>query len=324
MLSVVEISNRIKNPNLVAPSDLSTLQELSDKYPYAQLFSILYLKSLSKAGDPRFEEELRRHSFRISDRVQLYNLIQNHEDNQSISVSEKSEIIETATIVEEKRNETILEFQEEFESVIEEESEVIILVHAEEEEINSISTEETIEVEQIHIEANDNLEESILHHAFAANYRLDELTDEEIENLEVRAEKKEETKILPITEKADHKTSSFTTWLKSNNNYSEGDSEDKKAINAVVEDFSDFDPSSDLLFGEVEKPKTEFYSPAKKARKSLEENELPVSETLAKIYVMQGNYPQAISAYKQLSLSFPEKNIFFAHLIEDLEKKINK
>ena len=58
MLSVIQISNRIKNPNLVVPKDLLTLQELSTKYPYTQLFSILYLKALSKAGDPRFEEEL--------------------------------------------------------------------------------------------------------------------------------------------------------------------------------------------------------------------------------------------------------------------------
>jgi hypothetical protein len=38
---------------------------------------------------------------------------------------------------------------------------------------------------------------------------------------------------------------------------------------------------------------------------------------------MQGNFPLAINAYKQLSLNNPEKKIFFANLIEELQKKLN-
>ena len=74
---------------------------------------------------------------------------------------------------------------------------------------------------------------------------------------------------------------------------------------------------------EIEKPRKEFYSPAKKAKESLSEEALPVSETLAKIYVAQGNFPKAIYAYQQLSLKYPEKKIFFANQISELEKKIN-
>ena len=39
---------------------------------------------------------------------------------------------------------------------------------------------------------------------------------------------------------------------------------------------------------------------------------------------MQGNFPQAIKAYKELSLKNPEKKIFFANLIEELTNKLNK
>ena len=72
-----------------------------------------------------------------------------------------------------------------------------------------------------------------------------------------------------------------------------------------------------------EKRKSEFFSPVKKARESLDESRLPVSETLAKVYGAQGNYPKAIEAYEKLLLKFPEKKSFFALQIETLKRKLN-
>ena len=363
MLSVIQISNRIKNPNLVVPKDLLTLQELSTKYPYTQLFSILYLKALSKAGDPRFEEELSRHSYRISDRVQLYELIQDHDETESLEIPKErvesqieviqetevsaapvQKVIEEETTVSDRESSddetTVPEkdpmgiepaegqttIAENEPITVETETELEAIVFETEVEQSLTEVESEAIVEETKIKPKDNLEESILHHVYAANYRLDDLTEEEETTVSDRepsgdqsySGSKREGKAVPN----EQETSSFTDWLHCNNNYAERDASDKEAINAVVGGFSEFDPSSEL-FGEVEKPRTEFFSPAKKAKKSLEESELPVSETLAKIYTVQGNYPQAISAYKQLSLAFPEKKIFFANLIEDLEKKIN-
>ncbi|NBX81313.1 MAG: hypothetical protein EBQ94_13240, partial [Flavobacteriales bacterium] len=56
-----------------------------------------------------------------------------------------------------------------------------------------------------------------------------------------------------------------------------------------------------------DKPKKEFFSPSKKAKESVDENKMPVSETLAKIFALQGNYPKSIYVYEQLILIFPEK-----------------
>ena len=69
------------------------------------------------------------------------------------------------------------------------------------------------------------------------------------------------------------------------------------------------------------KEKTEFFSPVKKAKQSLDSTAMPVSETLAKIFAVQGNYPKAIYAYEQLCLIYPEKKIFFASQIEELKQK---
>lgn len=45
------------------------------------------------------------------------------------------------------------------------------------------------------------------------------------------------------------------------------------------------------------------------------------TETLARIYEEQGYYEQAKSIYSKLLLNFPEKNAYFASLIENLEKQ---
>ena len=48
-----------------------------------------------------------------------------------------------------------------------------------------------------------------------------------------------------------------------------------------------------------------------------------VSETLAKIFVMQGNYNKALQAYENLRLKYPEKRLYFASRISELAFKIN-
>ncbi|MEJ7777993.1 MAG: hypothetical protein WKF68_00270 [Daejeonella sp.] len=60
-----------------------------------------------------------------------------------------------------------------------------------------------------------------------------------------------------------------------------------------------------------------------KARKSAEDPNDLVSETLANIYTDQMLFHKAIDSYKKLSLKFPEKSTYFADQIRELEKKIN-
>jgi len=55
------------------------------------------------------------------------------------------------------------------------------------------------------------------------------------------------------------------------------------------------------------------------AEKSVSENDEFVTETLANIYYQQKNYDKALSAYQKLSLKYPEKSIYFASRIKEIE-----
>jgi tetratricopeptide (TPR) repeat protein len=59
------------------------------------------------------------------------------------------------------------------------------------------------------------------------------------------------------------------------------------------------------------------------AEKSVAENDEMITETLASIYFQQKNYLKAIESYQKLSLKYPEKSIYFAARIEEIEKLKN-
>ncbi len=87
--------------------------------------------------------------------------------------------------------------------------------------------------------------------------------------------------------------------------------EDRIIKKFIVEEPHITTPSSDKLDTE------------NKAKKSSEDQNELVTETLARIYSDQMLYHKAISAYKKLMLKFPEKSRYFADQIEELERKSN-
>jgi len=69
----------------------------------------------------------------------------------------------------------------------------------------------------------------------------------------------------------------------------------------------------------ISPPKTAFFNPTDHALYSNQDDEEIVSETLAELFIRQGNIPKAIKIYERLSLLFPEKSVYFAGLIEKLK-----
>ena len=87
--------------------------------------------------------------------------------------------------------------------------------------------------------------------------------------------------------------------------------EDRIIKKFIVEEPHINPPSSDKLDTE------------NKAKKSSEDQDEMVTETLAKIYTDQMLYHKAINTYKKLMLKYPEKSRYFADQIEQLERKNN-
>jgi len=87
-----------------------------------------------------------------------------------------------------------------------------------------------------------------------------------------------------------------------------------KKENPIIEKFINEEP-------QIKPPSPEKVSLENKARKSAVDESGFVSETLARIYTEQGLYHKAMDTYKKLSLKFPEKSLYFADLIKQLEKQ---
>tara|TARA_B110000971_G_scaffold131129_1_gene134177 strand:+ start:4799 stop:5500 length:702 start_codon:yes stop_codon:yes gene_type:complete len=68
------------------------------------------------------------------------------------------------------------------------------------------------------------------------------------------------------------------------------------------------------------RPKKEFFSPSAMAKESLLENKSIMTETLAKVYLEQGHYNKAITAYEILSLKYPQKSGLFADQIKAIKQ----
>lgn len=97
------------------------------------------------------------------------------------------------------------------------------------------------------------------------------------------------------------------------NNVPEHQADPKDA--KIIDEFIKKDP-------QITPPRAEQIDNENKAKRSAEDHNDLVSETLAKIYIEQMLYHKAIDTYEKLSLKFPEKSRYFADLIQSIKKKI--
>src|SRR5262249_48082631 len=145
---------------------------------------------------------------------------------------------------------------------------------------------------------------------------VEEPVKEESASAKVVADKEE---IAPLPEEnavpdvSDEALSGFASWLKMVNSGAPAEVEETAPVEEKVaaeekktEKIRESDQNIIERFIREEpriKPqKTSFYSPVNMAKKSVQESDEFITETLARIYAKQGNTSKAIRAYQKLSL----------------------
>jgi len=353
MLSSESIHQQIRNTSSCSTLHLNELKELMDLYPYASSIVTLYLKSLANDHDLRLSSQLEKYAYQIPNRALLYDLLVTQTNVTREEVNTPQEIISanvpTDIALKEKTPEEkpiapIVPISVEPSPI--EQTETAVFTKEETEELETliepVAKSEILKTEEIILESELSDEgegESSLNipHQIEETRELDEVDTmiqsavisssylqlaypgaaEEVEseekNIQTEETQPEEVKLETI-QVLEPSTSvepkSFTDWLKMG-----------EILNGSTEDPAPEEKKPS--FYHFEKPKKEFFSPVKKAKESLDENKMPVSETLAQVFALQGNINKAILVYEQLILIFPEKKSFFASQIRNLKRKLN-
>jgi len=127
-----------------------------------------------------------------------------------------------------------------------------------------------------------------------------------------------------VPEKAEEEfVDSFVGWLERLGSPSKGKLVEMKAGNKPVKKYLQASPVAGKSNESAQQEKViDEIIAGELARKSLQMNDQLVTETYARILVMQGKYQKAVEMYMKLSLLKPQKSDYFAALIDQLKKRI--
>ncbi len=324
-MNLDQITAYIEDPSLLDATTLPVLKELADKHPFSSIYSLLYLNAVARFNSISLDAALNDHAYQLNDRKKLYQFIRTDFEAIAdiISTDKTDKVTEhvsasTTIDITDQSIELIPELKAttvEIESIDESVAESVPEISENNSEVTIITSDESEIIEEQIPTEESTFERETSAHSLEQAYVLSDNEFEEITKVE---EKSEVVEKINISEKR-----SFTAWLtiqKSENTTPEiaqelVEEKQKPAKKDIIDRFIAQQPS-------ISRTKQEFFSPSRKAKESLSEDALPVSETLAKIYAAQGNFPKAIHVYHQLSLNFPEKKSLFAVQIEELKKKI--
>lgn len=275
----------IENPSLLNNSSEAALMELCKKYPFTSTLQLLYTKNLQNTEHITLNEQLKIAAAYSTDRKTLYSLLLNKKPQNILPVSDSTIASEKQTQIENKADYSLAHNTE---------------TTAAEKENRENDKKQSVSKDT----EPDFLEEQYLREALInSTYAIEEINSEtENQNNQTKSEINANTRLR------------FTDWL---NTIESGKlTETKKHSNV------------DLVINQLESieftdsnHKTNFFKPSEMAKKSVTENEELITETLAHIYFLQGNYQKALNAYKKLSLKYPEKKSYFATQIKLIKEK---
>ncbi len=290
------------------------MEKLLEEFPFFNTAQIMLSVAYHQHENLKFEKQLRKAAAYANDRKKLHELHFDQSENEN-KVDEKpslhrSEISEQPKI-DARENKEIKQAEE---------------VSAQEELPKAPAPEKNREEQQDKTKPNETLDDvleeqlitaainsSILLEVDEESKKLEESDSQFNESLGEESQLEEDNDVEKFVENENH---SFSDWL---SHYS--DEPKKKPIwdqasPEAQKGLKAFDQTA-------RRSKQEFYSPAKMARLSVQEDGDLITETLANVYAQQGNYEKAIEAFQKLQLKYPEKKIYFAGQIQRLQDELN-
>ena len=309
-----EFINYIKNPNSLEKESVKELQKLVNDFPYFQSAHLLLSLASKKWDASVYQKSLKKTAIVVTNRSHLFNLIQQFEisntviedfDHQKLVVEEVLEPIDsTKELNILKATELLIENSDseisetEFQQKTKPNAEEVLENEIAKQVVGALVEKQMLNLSDTQLVFNQNKEPE----NFTDWLRLIQKS-----NKQLSAEN-----ILDIN--TDNNTDIKTRLEKGKIITQES------ALNKKLKNLALIDKIIEKSPGQIKiKDDQKFYSPEQNAKESLLENEHLVSETLAKIYALQGSVNKAVRAYEILSLKFPQKSAYFASLIQKLK-----
>ena len=309
-----EFINYIKNPNSLEKNSVKELQKLVNDFPYFQSAHLLLSLASKKWDASVYQKSLKKTAIVVTNRSHLFNLIQQFEisntviedsDHQKLVVEEVLEPIDsTKELNILKATELLIENSDseisetEFQQKTKPNAEEVLENEIAKQVVGAIVEKQMLNLSDTQLVFNQNKEPE----NFTDWLRLIQKSNKQLsaENI-LDTNTENNTDIKTRLEKGKIITQ-------------------ESALNKKLKNLALIDKIIENSPGQIKiKDDQKFYSPEHNAKESLLENEHLVSETLAKIYALQGSVNKAVRAYEILSLKFPQKSAYFASLIQKLK-----
>lgn len=328
-----ELLNYIRNPSLLDKGSVERLQKLVQDFPYFQSAHVLLSMASRKWDASIYQQSLKKTAIVTTNRAHLFKLIHQVE-NEVATVTDEVKVAEQKTKVD-----TLLEDSKQ---------ELDILKAT---EIYTEPAEVKVEVPEPIVEKQID-QNVVVKPVLNAEEILEREIGKEVVNSFVEKEilKTPEVNKPLVREEDPESFSDWLSFLKKNNGQSykqieeqvnlekakqlkqtqlaQQKSETEKVNLVPNEETQDRKLKNKAIIDKIienspgiirQKEEQRFYAPDIKAKESLLENEHLVTETLAKIYALQGSVNKAIRAYEILSLKSPQKRAYYDGLIQKLK-----
>lgn len=127
---------------------------------------------------------------------------------------------------------------------------------------------------------------------------------------------KKQRQLFNVSRWADNANEKFTNTTAPASNQTE----EKKKSESIEETLNKLTAEIDGASNQIKEAKKQI---TENRLKDYSKNDLIVSETLAKIYVTQGEFKEAISVYKKLKVKNPDKEAYFDSKISELNARLS-